>query len=131
MLTFMYSRCREICPLEGALLGQVERRVNSWPVRPNLVVVSVDPRGDTPASIARFARKYRWPGSWQWLVGSRRQLARIWRAYRIDVKGSGPSIGHGAALYLLDAAGDERTGYLIPFLPALVVADLRALESTR
>ncbi len=131
MLTFMYSRCRAICPVEGALLGQVERQVRGWPRRPNLVVVSLDPAGDTPASVARFARRYHWPAGWYWLVGSRRQLARVWRAYNIEVKGRGTSIGHGAGLYLLDPVGDERTGYLIPFLPNLVVADLSTLTRTR
>lgn len=128
MLTFMYSRCREICPVEGALLGQVEHKLRGWPVHPNLVVVSLDPGGDTRASVTRFARKYRWPTSgWHWLVGSRRQLARVWRDYHIDVQGRGTSIGHGAGLYLLDKRGYERTGYLIPFLPNLVLEDLHTL----
>lgn len=128
MLTFMYSHCREICPLEGAMLGQVERSVRGWRVRPNLVVVSVDPGGDTRASVNRFARRYRWPAGWHWLEGSRRQLARVWRAYRIDVQGAGNAIGHGAALFLLDAHGYERSAFAIPFLPTLVAADLRVLE---
>lgn len=130
LLTFMYSRCREICPLEGALLGQVEQRVRRWRVHPNLVVVSVDPGGDTRASIGRFSRKYHWPAGAHWLVGNRRQLARVWRAYNIEVQGRGKNTGHGAGLYLLDAAGYERTAYLIPFLPNLVVADLRTLTRT-
>lgn len=130
MLTFMYSHCREICPLEGAMLGQIERSVRGWRVRPNLVVVSVDPGGDTRASVRRFARKYRWPSGWHWLEGSRRQLARVWRAYRIEVQGAGANIGHGSALFLLDAAGYQRSAYAIPFLPNFVVADLRSLEHT-
>lgn len=131
MLTFMYSHCREICPLEGAMLGQVERSIRRWPDQPNLVVVSVDPGGDTRASVDRFARKYGWPPGWHWLEGSRRQLARVWRAYRIQVQGRNGDIGHGAALYLLDARGYERSAYAIPFLPQFVVADLRTLTRTK
>ena len=132
LLTFMYSRCRQICPIEGRMLAAVERRLGRS-TRSLLLVVSVDPGGDTSASIGRFIRRAGLAGArWQWLVGSRRQLARVWRAYGIDVR-PGADIGHSSALYLLDRRGFERSGYAIPFLAARVAADVRTLagESVR
>jgi protein SCO1/2 len=126
LLTFMYSRCQQLCPLEGRMLAAAERRVGRS-TRSLLLVVSVDPGGDTPATIQRFVRRAGLAGDrWHWLVGNRRQLARVWDAYGIDVK-AGRDIGHSVALYLIDQRGFERSGYAIPFLPALVAADVRTL----
>lgn len=126
LLTFMYSRCRQLCPIEGRLLAAAERRLGRS-TRSLLLVVSVDPGGDTPATIGRFVGRAGLVGDrWHWLVGSRRQLARVWRAYGIDVQPGG-DIGHSGALYLIDRRGYERSGYAVPFLPNLVAADVRAL----
>jgi protein SCO1/2 len=126
LLTFMYSRCRQLCPIEGRLLAATEQHLGRSR-RPLLLVVSVDPGGDTPATIGRFVRRAGLAGDrWHWLVGSRAQLARVWRAYGIDVKPGG-DIGHSGALYLIDRRGYERSGYAVPFLPNLVAADLHTL----
>jgi len=37
----------------------------------------------------------------------------------------------GAAVYLVDRSGDERTGYLLPFAPSFVERDLRVLAGER
>lgn len=126
LLTFMYSRCRQVCPIEGRMLAAVERRLGRAQ-RPLLLVVSVDPGRDTAASIGRFIRRAGLAGvPWQWLVGNRRQLAPVWRAYGIEVR-AGVDIGHSSAVLLIDRRGYERSGYAIPFLPTLVAADLRTL----
>ena len=109
LLTFMYSRCREICPLEGRMLAAAERRIGSS-TRAVLLVVSVDPEGDTPTTIRRFIRRSGLAGSrWHWLVGKRSQLAPVWRASRIEVR-AGRNIGHS-----------------MPFLPRFVADDVRTL----
>lgn len=129
LLTFMYSRCRQLCPIEGRMLAAVERRLGRS-TRSLLLVVSVDPGGDTPATIRRFIRRAGLARArWHWLVGSRRQLAPVWRAYRIEVQ-AGVDIGHGSAVVLLDRRGYERSGYAVPFLPDLVAADVRTLART-
>jgi hypothetical protein len=37
----------------------------------------------------------------------------------------------GAAVYLIDRSGNERTGYLLPFAPSFVEGDLRVLAAER
>lgn len=125
-LMFMDSLCKGMCPLEGRMMAASIGSVPK-PLRPQVVVVSIDPGGDTPRSVAVALRKWRMPASTTWLLGSRAQLARVWKAYRIEVKPTGGDIEHTAALYLLDRRGDERAGFLMPFLPGLVAADLRKL----
>jgi protein SCO1 len=126
LVTFMDSHCTTECPVEGHQLALVQR---AFPARsrPEIVVVSVNP-ADTPRSARRFARRRGWHGRWSWLMGSSAQLARIWRAYGIEVDPTSHDIIHSAALYIVDRQGDERSGYVAPFLPKLVTADVGALE---
>ena len=97
--------------------------------RPTLVIVSVNPAGDTPASIRHAMSQWELTGGWRWhwLRGSRAQLARVWSAYGIGVDPGTNDVTHGMALYLIDKRGDQRSGYLFPFLPNFVALDLRTL----
>jgi protein SCO1/2 len=140
LLTFLDSKCTNLCPIEGAQLAQVQRRLPAGE-RPELVVVSVNP-ADTPASVARFVREAGWNRPWRWLFGTKRTLAPVWNAYHIGVRFShgravqtgnttirvAGSVSHTIALYLIDSHGRERFGYLPPFQPAAVAKAVVALE---
>jgi cytochrome oxidase Cu insertion factor (SCO1/SenC/PrrC family) len=71
------------------------------------------------------------------MTGTRSQLRPVWKRFGIEVlkttkKIDGitvDGIAHSSAIYLLDANGRERTGYVSPFLSRLVIEDVRALES--
>jgi protein SCO1/2 len=128
LLTFLDSRCKAQCPIEGRILGEVGRRLDR-PLRPVLMVVSIDPWADTPASARAFTGESRWSGRWHWLFGTKATLAPIWRSYGIGVKPAGGDIGHSTALYLIDGRGDMRAGYLFPFSAATVARDARALAA--
>lgn len=69
---------------------------------------------------------------WHRLMGTHRQLAPVWAAYRIAVAPPfDGDIAHTEALYLVDRGGYERSGYLYPFAPGFVTHDLRSLAATR
>jgi len=128
LLTFFDSACEEQCPLMGRQLGTMLRRMPPAD-RPALLIVSVNPTGDTPASIRRAMANWRLSGPWRWhwLRGTKPELAAVWRAYGITVEPGTNDIMHGLALYLIDRRGFERTGYLFPFLPNFVALDLHSL----
>ena len=128
LLTFLNSHCKQACPLEGRQLSEIQR---TFPLarRPELVVVSINPAGDSVASIDAAARRWAFALPWHWLHGRQTQLARIWRAYSVDVQHKRGDIAHSTALYVLDRAGDERVGYLLPFSSRGVEAAVRALET--
>jgi protein SCO1/2 len=132
LLTFLDSRCAEQCPIAGRQLGMMLRRMAPAD-RPTLLIVSVNPAGDTPASIRRAMATWRLAGPyrWHWLRGTRSELEAVWRAYGIAVEPRTNTITHGLALYLIDRRGFERTGYLFPFLPNFLALDLLALERER
>jgi protein SCO1/2 len=127
-LTFLDSLCKESCPIEGRMLGSAIRQVGT-PARPRLLVVSVDPAGDTPRTITHAVRTWKLPPDTIWLVGTQAQLKPVWDAYQITVDPGSGDIVHSTAVYLIDQRGFERAGFLMPFVPGLVADDLRVLGS--
>jgi protein SCO1 len=125
LLTFLDSRCKRECPLEGHVLGDVLRRMKGTGAV--AIVVSVDPWADTGASTEAFAARASWSGGWHWLRGSRAALAPVWHAYDIAVKRTPGDILHSTALYLIDSLGDLRAGYLFPFSAAAVARNVQRL----
>ena len=125
-LMFMDSICKEACPLEGRAIANAVAQTPAG-LRPHIVVVSVDPAGDTPRTIAHALRKWRLPASTLWLLGSHAALARVWRAYQITVDQTSGDVVHSTAVYVLDRSGNERAGFLMPFIPAFVADDFRTL----
>jgi protein SCO1/2 len=131
-MAFFDSYCNQACPLEGRAIAASERSLPRSQ-RPVLVVVSVNPR-DTPASTREAVSKWGLAGvaPWHWLRGTYAELARVWRDYRIFVAPPRDGdISHTEALYLIDRRGDERSGYLYPFVPRSVTLDLRTLATKR
>ena len=131
-MAFFDSHCNQACPLEGRALAAAERSLPRSQ-RPVLVVVSVNPR-DTAASTRAAVRKWGLAGvaPWHWLRGTHANLARVWRDYHIFVAPPRDGdIAHTEALYLIDRRGDERSGYLYPFVPRFVTRDLRTLATER
>lgn len=126
-MEFFDSHCHQECPLAGRALAAAERTVPRAQ-RPVLVVVSVNPL-DTAASVRAATRAWGLAGvaPWHWLMGTHALLAAVWRAYHIYVHPEQGDISHTEALYLIDRRGDERSGYLYPYMPGAVAHDLRVL----
>lgn len=129
LLTFFDSRCADQCPLLGHEFGTMLRGMDVAE-RPTLLIVSVNPDGDTPRSIRRAMAAWGLAGPWRWhwLRGSRQELERVWRDYGITVQPTTNEIMHGLVVYLVDRRGFQRTGYLFPLLPNFVALDLRTLS---
>ena len=127
VLAFMDSLCTAECPIEARQLAAAVRAVR-FPARPRLAIVSVD-LADTPRTIAAAVRRWRLPAGTEWLLGTHAELARVWRAYGIEVRPVQGDIAHADAFYVLDRRGDERAGYATPFLPGLLAIDLRRLAA--
>jgi protein SCO1 len=125
VVTFLYSTCRDTCPLTAQQIrGGLDDlgRAGSIPV----LAISVDPRGDTPLHVKQFLVRQHLTGRMRYLVGTRAQLAPVWRAYGIRPQGDG--FEHTASTVIVDGAGRQRVGYLTDQLtPEALADDLRAL----
>lgn len=128
MLVFLSSRCRLACAREVRSLS-IALRLLSPSARPTLVVVSVDPLHDTPESTRAAATRWGLTAAadWHWLLGSRDQLAPVWRSYRVEVRPAGGAVRAKTPVYLIDSKGFERAGLLYPFPPTWPAGDLRIL----
>jgi protein SCO1/2 len=135
LVTFLYTRCPDVCPLIGeeirqalALLGPDARRVA-------VLAVSVDPRYDTAAAVRTWLHRHREPAQFHYLIGSQRQLAPVWKAWYAAPQVPGdPESGHTAVVWLVDARGrlTAKVSAGVAFPPRGLAHDVRALlASTR
>jgi protein SCO1/2 len=105
VVTFLYTRCPDVCPLIADHLAAAQRRARSLQV----VAVSVDPAHDTPAAVRRFLAAHRTGPRFRYVTGTRRELARVWRRYHIAVLPvPGGTVSHSAASILVDPRGREQ-----------------------
>jgi hypothetical protein len=98
LLAFLGSPCRAGCRAAEQELGTVMRAL---------------PAGSRPALVLAGG-------------GSAAALAGPWSTFRVGGS-TGEAPPRGIAVYLVDRAGDERTAYRFPFLPAFVEGDLARL----
>lgn len=126
IVTFMYSTCRDTCPLTAQQIRGALDDLGPGRQVP-VLAISVDPAGDAPANVRRFLREQRMRGRMRYLTGTRAQLAPVWRAYGIQPQGDGYE--HTASTVIVDGHGAQRVGYLTDQLtPEGLADDLRALS---
>lgn len=106
LVTFLYANCPDVCPLIGAQLRDTLQQLGSDAHRVGVVAVSVDPRGDTPATVRAWLRRQREPSQFHYLVGSEQALAPVWRAWFAAPQIPGdPQSAHTAIVWIVDAHG--------------------------
>jgi cytochrome oxidase Cu insertion factor (SCO1/SenC/PrrC family) len=137
ILAFVDPVCRNLCPLEAAILGRAERELRPS-MRPVIVAVSVDPWGDAHANLVHDVRRWRVGPDWRWAVGSRAALSHVWGAYKVGVQARKLVVGgqtvheitHDELIYVIDQHGDERLLYPYPFSAAQVVRAVTRLGTS-
>lgn len=110
-VTFLYTQCPDVCPLIGQQVKQGLEQLGPAGRDAPVLIVSVDPRGDTPEAVRVWARRQRMPPNVRYLVGSEAELRPVWAAYYAtpqDVTRPETST-HSAAVWLIDADGRRRT----------------------
>lgn len=125
ILTFMYSTCQNTCPI---MADQIRGAMNDLGHDVPALAVSVDPGNDTPLNAKRFLLKHALVGRMRFLLGSRAQLAPIWKAYGIQPQGS--KFDHSAYVLLIDKRGRQRVGFPMSELtPEGLAHDVKVLQS--
>jgi len=123
ILTFMYSTCRDTCPLTA---DQIRTALDDLGHDVPTLAISVDPVNDTPLNAKRFLRQRSMTGRMRFLLGTRAQLEPIWRDYAIEPQGK--AFDHSAYVLLLDAQGNRRVSWPVQEMtPEGLAHDLRLL----
>ena len=93
LLTFLYTNCPDVCPIVTSQLRDTYALLAEDGANVSFVAVSVDPDRDTVSAAHDFSDRWDMTDNWSFLVGSREELAPIWKNYfvdpAIDDRGSG------------------------------------------
>jgi protein SCO1 len=132
LMTFLYAHCPDVCPLIASNLRVALNLLGKRASQVQVIAVSVDPRGDTPAEVARFVRAHGMVGRMQYLIGSASELARTWKAWSVGSKrevGQPNLVAHDALVYGISASGKLTTIYPASFEPSEIAHDAPRLAA--
>jgi protein SCO1/2 len=124
IVTFVYSTCKDTCPAQvQSIRGALDDLGRDVPV----VGVSVDPGTDTPATARAFLLEQSMTGRMDLLLGTRAQLAPVWKAFGIAPQRNGRE--HSAYTVLVGGDGRQRIGFPASQLTSsALAADLARLK---
>jgi protein SCO1/2 len=125
VVTFLYTTCRDSCPVMAQQIrGALDDLGHPVPV----LAVSVDPAGDTPLRARAFLTRQHLLGRMRFLLGTRAQLAPVWRSFGIQPQERGRD--HSAYVVLIDSHGRQRVGFPAEHLtPEGLAHDIRRLAA--
>jgi protein SCO1/2 len=134
LVTFIYTHCPDVCPIIASNLGVSLNLMGAKQAsKVQVIAVSVDPRGDTPAAVSSFLHRHGVFGRMQYLVGDQHELARVWKAWGVGSErdASNPElVNHSGLVYGITATGKVTTLYAANFRPQEVVHDAPLLASS-
>lgn len=124
-LYFGFTHCRDVCPQTLALLGKAREKAGLTPAQLRIVMVTVDPKRDSPAALRAFFRRNGVQATG--LTGTAADLRRAYAAYGIGVQRQSRDLAHTDTIFLIDRHG-RIFETLVPETPAKdVAADMRAV----
>jgi protein SCO1/2 len=128
VLSFLYSGCGAPCVV---IAQQIRGALDELPEAVPVLIVSADPRVDTPANVRRFLSQVSLKGRVHYLSGSPAQLRAIWRAYKVVPASAGSrAFADYASVLLIDGKGDERVLFQSEQLtPEALSHDIRKLQA--
>lgn len=133
LLTFIYDHCTEVCPLIVSNLHTALLKLGPAASKLQIIAVSVDPKGDTPATVKTFLAAHEMTGRMEYLIGPFSELAPVWREYGVQVQASPDEredvVGHSAFLYGITGRGSVVVLYPPTFDPAWIVHDAPLLAA--
>lgn len=111
---FIFTSCTMACPKLTGEMAKVQHRTRNLRDALLLVSISVDPKTDTPAVLAAYAREHgAIPGRWTFLTGPLEQITQaVQEGFKIAI-GPDEVFGtfHGEKFVLVDAKGQIRGYY--------------------
>ncbi len=126
LLTFLYTHCPDVCPLTATNLNTALAQLGRARKDVRVLAVSVDPKGDTPASVDAFIRSHRLRPEFHYLTGAAKTLRAIWRVYRVQAVRQGEAgVDHTLYTLLIDPGGKARVLFDVQARPAAIANDVR------
>jgi protein SCO1 len=131
LISFVYTHCPNVCPIITANLAVAQRQLGAEAHHVQILLVTVDPRRDTPAAIRTFLAARDATGRMDYLLGSRPALHRVWKAWDVGIETShGYTAGHSSIVYGITSSGRMAVVYPANFTPAQIVHDVPLLAAS-
>lgn len=134
LVTFLYTKCPDVCPIIASNLGVALNLMGgAKSSKVQVVAVSVDPRGDTPAAVATFLARHGVAGRMQYLIGSAAELGKVWKAWGVGSERDAQQpqlVNHSGLVYGISASGKVTTLYAANFTPQEIVHDAPLLAAS-
>ncbi|MBW4078822.1 MAG: SCO family protein [Acidobacteria bacterium] len=112
VLTFMDSRCTEVCPLIAQEFISAEKDLGRRARSMVFVGVNVNPHANSVADVRHFTSIHGLSSlnNWYFLTGPLARLVPVWRSYGIEVilPKNGTQTVHSSYMYFLNPLGRER-----------------------
>ena len=117
-LTFLDSRCLDVCPLTSAELIATWRALTEREREAvALIGINVNAQANAVQDVAAASGEWRLAEipAWSFLTGPPDDLQAIWEAYPIEVQpGAAGAIDHTAGVFLIDSRGQLRWYVSVP-----------------
>ncbi|MFL5303090.1 MAG: SCO family protein [Anaeromyxobacteraceae bacterium] len=116
VVSFVFTHCPDVCPLETAKLRQVQELLGDRVGRDIFMYsISIDPERDTVPVLAAYAERYRVGPGWTFLRGSKADVTLLRKKLGMlgDEPGSGELKNHSVNVMI----GNQRTGTWIKVSP--------------
>jgi protein SCO1 len=106
IVTFLYTTCDDTCPAQAQTVrGALDDLDEDVPA----LAIAVDPPRDTPERAKVFLAKAKALGRIDFVLGTRAELAPLWKAFFI--RAQSVSEEHQARFTLVDKRGFQRIGF--------------------
>ena len=125
IVTFLYTTCEDTCPVQAQQIkGAFDELGEDVPA----IAIAVDPPRDTPERARAFLSKQGMTGRLDFALGSRSQLAPVWRAFSAQPQRE--DLEHTGRLVLVDPKGRQRVSFPVDQVtPERLAHDVRLLAA--
>jgi protein SCO1/2 len=123
----IFTTCSTICPLIGARISGLEKRLGPTSGKFQIISISVDPLVDTPERLREWAKQFNAGPDWTLLTGSLQDVDRVLKAFGMS---SSTKESHSFSMLVGGESGWTNTTALLPErdLAGLVQSKIKGLR---
>jgi protein SCO1 len=111
LVTAIYTQCQATCPRTIDKLRSLYASFVRAGKAPEFVLVTLDPRDDTPERLRRFKQAQGFPDAWHLLTGGASETSQVADLLDIHVLNADSHIMHDARIVIFDAQGMRARSY--------------------
>lgn len=134
LITFLFANCTSLCPLVTSSIKQSLEKSEGTRNTP-VLIISVDPKGDTIESRTAFKNRWNLSSNWHYLNGNEKELETIWRNFYLNPQESAIKslnmqvdrkydIVHSSPVYIVNDEGRPAVVHTTPIDPDHLYKDI-------